>query len=340
VENSLGKLEYHCRYCLTKYHFKTRVKEKIIKHVYDCKNKTISLKENEDFVICKICNLHGRSLGKHIIDYHKISVKDYNKKFGFCISKKSQNIFSKVCKTNGDWINREKLKGTDLSEHFKKLGKSISKSIMNSPESRKKRSDTMKIVISKLLKDPKYLLQISNNAKITSARPDIIEKRSKVLSNWRENNPEKFEQFWKKMISTYQTKPEKLLFSFLIKIKGFNFKKNQFVKSINFSNKYKKKQVDFGDKSKRVYIEYDGQIHFLPVKGEEVLDNIIKKDKELDNHILEHGWTLIRVGYDQFIDRQNIKNCKFKFSALKNIVKILKKNTPGIYRIGEVYGKH
>lgn len=293
-----------------------------------------------DFVQCKLCNFHAAGLGKHIVSVHNVSIVEYESKYGKCISKNSSERRSAVNIENGAWIARAQSEGKDLSEYFKKNGEAASKSILNNPKEIKRRSETMKKVIDKLVLDPKYIKKLSDRAKITSARPEIQKKRSEVLKKWREEHPEEFEKAYRKMITTYQTKPEKVLFEFIKKIKGYEFKKNQFINSINISNKSGNKQVDIADKKKRIYVEYDGPLHFLPKFGQEKLDLVQKKDNELDNHILNHNWILIRISYDQFISKQNIKNCKFKFSALKQLVKIIKQNNPGVYRIGKLYGKH
>lgn len=340
MENNKGKFNYFCKYCIKRHHFHCRKKSKIIEHIKKCKDEISKLEEYKDYVKCKICNFHGQSLGKHIIKFHNLSVSFYNKKYGVCISEKSKQKFSLVNKENGCWIAREKAKGTDLSDYYKRNGLAVSKAIMANPESRKKRSENMKKIITNLLLDPKYIKFLSDNAKITSARIDIQAQRAEKLKKWREKNPEKVNLIIENMLKTFQSKPEKMLFGFVSKIENFNFRKNQFIKDEIFSNKTNKKQLDMSDKSKKIIIEYDGEMHFKNFFGEEILCMRQKRDKELNDYVLNNNYLLIRVSYDQFIDKQNIKNCKFKFGALKQLVKILKQNKPGVYKIGEAYGEY
>lgn len=219
----------------------------------------------------------------------------------------------------------------------------MSKSILDNPEEIVRRSELM----SKINQSDVMRQKASETAKITSARPEIQEARSKQLKDWREKNPEVFyNKCIKKMITSWQSKPEKKLLLFLLSISGFNFKKNQFINSLLISNKSHNKQVDIGDKEKRIYIEFDGVIHFEPKYGEEKLISIQQRDQELDQHISNHNWTLIRISYDQFVYKtKQINKIKqdesyFKQECLDKITEILNSKNPGIYKIGEAYGKH
>ena len=88
---------------------------------------------------------------------------------------------------------------------------------------------------------------------------------------------------------------------------------------------------------------YDGKIHFLPLFNEIILQKNQIKDNEVDAHIKNHNWTLIRVSYDQFVYSTKIINkvkhdaSYFKQECLDEIVRILNSNVPGIYKIGSTY---
>ena len=139
------------------------------------------------------------------------------------------------------------------------------------------------------------------------------------------------------MISSWQSRPEKLLFEIVSNVSGYCFKRNQTVKSNNFANKSKRKQIDIADKQRRVYIEYDGQLHFKQTKFNQ-LDSVKLKDKLLDEHITQHNWTLIRVSCDQFSYRKS--DYGFKRGCLDRIFQILDNPTPGVHYIGKAYVKN
>ena len=109
---------------------------------------------------------------------------------------------------------------------------------------------------------------------------------------------------------------------------------NQVVKSELFITKSKRKQVDIGDKSKRVYVEFDGPLHFIQT-GLKQLENVQEKDKLLDEHIIKHEWTLIRVSYDQFSYRKS--DYGFNKECIKKLFEILDNPISGVHKIGKNY---
>lgn len=299
-----------------------------------------SLKENIDFVICKICNFHSQNLGIHLKKIHNISSKKYTEIYG-------GNILSATS------YNKYKLNGNEeiLSEYIKNnledFSRKVSKGILNSSTSRKLHSDMMINLNNKQQADILFKKIVSDTAKKTSSRPEIIEFRTLKLKKWREENPDDFyNKCIKKMITAFQSKPEKKILQFVNNLSGFNFKKNQFINSKFISNKSHNKQMDMGDKEKRIYIEFDGVLHFLPKYGYEILSNIKQKDQEIEYHISSHNWTIIRISYDQFVYKTKMVNkikedaSYFKQECLDNLIKILNENKPGIYKIGEAYGKY
>jgi very-short-patch-repair endonuclease len=175
----------------------------------------------------------------------------------------------------------------------------------------------------------------SETAIKTSARKDIQENRAANLKKWRDQNPDEFyDKCTSKMSNCWRSKPEMMLFDVLKDIEEYRFKQNQIVKSDKFPTKSKRKQIDIGDKSKRTYIEFDGELHFKQT-GLNQLDTVQEKDRLLDEHIIKHGWTLIRVGYDQFSYRKS--DYGFKKECLERVFEILDNPTPGVHRIGAVY---
>lgn len=205
----------------------------------------------------------------------------------------------------------------------------------------------MKLLNDKQQSDPVFKKIVSDTAKLTSSRPEILEKRTYQLKKWRDNNPELFKNICiYSMLNSWQSKPEKKLFEFVKLLDGFDFKKNQRIKSKLFVSSTKEKQIDIADKSKRIYIEFDGIFHFKDIFKKNVLLDINIKDKLLDEHIFNHNWTLIRVSYDQFIYKTKIINkikidsSYFKQECLDEIIRLLQNNIPGVYKIGAAYGKY
>jgi len=271
----------------------------------------------------------------HVRENHGFTSKEYEDKFKSSIKcAKTKENYSIQNAKNGNWIQRAKDKHQDLTEYKKKMGKSVSKSIMTNDQERKSRSERL----SDLNKRDDFRERSRLTARKTSSRPDILEHRSKNLSQWRNDNREEFyEKCIKPALKSRSSKPEFELFKILQSVEGYNFRHNQVVKSNKFTTKSSRKQIDIADKEKRVYVEFDGIIHFHPIKGKETLIETQARDKLLDEHILEHNWTLIRVSYDQF----SYKNGGFfSESCLERIFQILKKPASGIYKIGTEYERY
>lgn len=331
---------YACNYCRKEF--------TVLKFFQNCQKKCEEKYNNlilgKDYVICKLCNFYSKSLGVHVTKVHKISHKEYRKNYGTLICTVASENYKESIKERENWLVKAKEEGKDLTEYYSKISKGVKQAIMSDPIERKRRSDLMTKLNNKQQSDPNFQKIVSETAKNTSARKDIQEQRAERLKNWRDKNPDKFyNKCVKKMITAFQSKPEKHLYKYASSLEGFDFKKNQFVHSELISNKSSKKQLDMGDKKKRIYIEFDGVLHFLPKHGIDRLKEAKQKDYEIDSHILKHNWTLIRVSYDQFIDKTKIVNkikqdaSYFKPECLDKIQEILKNNNPGIYKIGEAY---
>lgn len=288
----------------------------------------------KDFVICNICNFHAQNLGIHLKKTHKLDVTDYN---GLTVS---ENSHTKYSENHFSYLTDAKEKNIDLSSYKNKMSISVSNAILTNPKEIKRRSELMsEINQTDLMKQ-----KASETAIKTSARPEIIEQRTLQLKEWRKENPEDFyEKCVKPMINSFQSKPELKLFEFISLLDGFSFKRNQFVNSLLINNKSHNKQIDIGDKNKRIYIEFDGVLHFFPKFGEDHLINIKEKDSQLNQHIINHNWTLIRISYDQFVNKTNVVNkvkidtSFFKKECLDEIIELLNANKHGVYKIGEAY---
>lgn len=136
---------------------------------------------------------------------------------------------------------------------------------------------------------------------------------------------------------TWFSKPEKMLFAYLVALPEFDFRFNQVVISKTFDWNSKRKQVDMADKSKNIYVEYDGPFHFMPCGNEARLLETKKRDDLLNKYIEDNKFIIIRISYDQFNDRKKIKNSFFNEECLVELNKILNEKIPGVYKIGNKY---
>ena len=329
---------YNCNYCSTEFSKKKFFEECKIK----CKSKYANLILGEDYVICSICGYHAKSLGTHVYKIHSIEINVYKKQHQIICSKSAQN-YSESSSENS-WLSKAVAEGRDLTEYWSKVSAGVKKAINSNPDELKRRSELMTELNIKQQSNVDFQKIVSDTAKKTSARKDIQDARTKRLKKWRTDNPILFyNKCVRKMITTFQSKPEKLLYKYLSSIDGFSFKRNQFIHSKLISNKSLKKQMDMGDKNKRVYVEFDGILHFEPKFGDQTLKRIRQKDIEIEQHMKNHNWTLIRVSCDQFIYSSKMINkvkhdaSYFKKECLDEVVRILNSKIPGIYKIGAAY---
>lgn len=348
MEDHRGKTIYICRRCIVSHKsFKTTSLESIKNHVKKCKiNNIKSYELNKDYVVCQECNQHGLSISSHITKIHKITLKEYKRKYKSpTICQKSSNNYGDAGKGRKGWLEIARENGVNVSEKLKIIGEKISATIMSNSEERKRRSNLLK-ELQPLLNTPEAKQKMSDSAKKTSARPDIQQQRSERLANWRKENPEDFKiKCTEKMLAakpkkiTWFSKPEKLLFEYLKSIPGFNFRFNQIIKSYLFNWKSKRKQIDMADKKSNIYVEFDGPTHFKSMGREEALLEVKRRDALLEEHIKNNNLILIRISYDQFKDKRKNGGI-FKEDCLIKINKILNDKIPGIYKIGIYYEQH
>jgi hypothetical protein len=256
----------------------------------------------------------------------------YIEKFPNAIIKCSDTFknYSRQNATNGQWITRAKGSGADLSNYREKMSKSVSSSVMSNPKERARRSAQM----SENNKSPAARELSRNTAKKTSARPDIIEKRTQNLKKWREEHFDEFhEKCIKAMHSSWNSIPEKKLFNI---VKSFNdsFKNNQRLYDTCITSKSKRKQVDMISETLRCIIEFDGKLHFQPLRGEDMFQDTQRRDRELNEAALKQNMTLVRISYDQFSYKDG---GKFSEDCLKRLFELLCKPIPGVHYIGASY---
>lgn len=302
-------------------------------HQKKCKVYLAQAIEGVDYIKCKICDFTGKSITAHVKKSHLLSKIEYEKKYGSTVCDSTKSTYSETAKINGDWINRAKEKGEDLTEYFEKLGSKISEGIMKSDSAREARRQNL----SRLNKTQDFRERSSETAKKTSSRKDIQDERSKRLAKWRKNNPEEFyEKCTAVMHKSWKSKPEMKLFE-IVSVRFPNlFKRNQQLKRKKFTTtKSNKRQIDIMSLENKIVIEFDGIHHFKSVfKENKNFNNTVKRDKELNSVLVEEGWTVIRVSYDEYEYKEN---GKFKQETLDKIFDIVTNKKRGLWLFGKSY---
>lgn len=328
VDSEAG-VQYRCRRCGKEFKSETWLE----KHEAKCNAPVFYPEvEGEKWVACRICGHKGVRLGKHLKSTHGIATKQYLERFPDALTSalaETQKM-SEAC----NWIDRAKENGDNLSDYKQRMSVAVSQSIMSNPKERARRS--AQLAANNRTSEARE--KSRNAAKKTSARPEIQRVRTERLARWRNAN---FDEFYEKCVqaahNVWRSKPELALAELLAGVEGYDFRLNQVIKSDRMTNKSKRKQVDVGDKRLRFYVEFDGIIHFEPrVKGEETYKKIIEHDKILDDHIKSHGWTLVRISYDQYDYKDS---GTFSQPALEALFSLLKNPKPGVYCIGQAYSE-
>jgi len=262
---------------------------------------------------------------------HGISKTEYEQNYGPVVCSASKQKYKSS--NNYDWINRAKIAGDDLSEWKGKLSSGISKGIMNSATARNARRDNL----TKLNKTDNFRKRSSDTAKKTSARRDIQERRAATLKKWREENPDVFYQSCvTKMITAYQSVPEKNLFELVDKLYPNRFKRGQQIRRIGKFTSVKSgtRQIDILDAVSKIVIEFDGPRHFVNLTKDDRLSNTRNKDQELNRVLVDEGYVVIRVSFDMFTYKNG---GKFDDACVKLICEAIEKKEPKLVLIGEMY---
>lgn len=305
-------------------------------HIVDCLSKYV---EGVDYVQCRLCDFISSRLAQHVEIEHGMTKDEYIARFSCALMpSKVRDKYSACNKHNGNWISRRKATGDDLAEYRTKMGAAVSDSIMSDPVERKRRSELSSRILTPIARSDAGRERSRIAAIRTSAHPEIQAARAANLRRWR---AEHFEDFYEKCLSKmhacWHSKPERLLFELLHGLDGFTFKHNQVVKSDDFENVSKRKQCDIADKAKRLYIEFDGILHFEPRRGQKCFVRGQRSDALFDAHIVKHGWTLIRIGYDQFKYSKH-DGGYFMKPCLEALFKLITDPIPGVHFLGSVYG--
>lgn len=264
---------------------------------------------------------------------HRVTQVEYAQQFsGASITCEISQTKFKARAKNWDWINRANERGTDLSEYKKKMGLAVSSAIMASSTERARRAALM----GELNKRPDSHKHVSETAKRTSARPEILARRSAALAAWRKRDPDAFyEKCVSKILSYRVSKPEKWVRDFVQReFPEYEFKGNQRLMSREYFHltTSQKRQIDVMSKSHKVIVEVDGYLHFNNVPKWNQLEKIQAKDAELNFAAPKMGYTLVRISLDQWNARGELSDA----SRLK-LMQTLSSPDSGLHLIGELY---
>lgn len=195
--------------------------------------------------------------------------------------------------------------------------------------------------MSKLNETQKERLRVisSETAKKTSARPEILEARTKKLAEWREREPEAFQNkcVWK-LTNTFHSIPEKHLYELLSGIMPNFWDYSGKLYDERFDSKSGWRQIDVLSKDKFYVVEFDGPRHFRQLlngePGVESLKRIVNRDIAL-NEILSDKKCVIRIAQSMYSYKSG-----FSFEIIEKILDIIQKQKPGLYRFGKEYGQN
>ena len=315
---------FHCNNCGRKFKHLTSYK----KHVDKCSENFPISEFGKTWIKCAICGFIAKSLGKHVGVIHSVTSKEYVKAYpGSLLNcEESAKNYSDQNRKNGGWIERKKTTGDDLSEYRKKMGDSVSKSIMSNDDERKRRSVQMQVNNQ----TPEARKRSSDTAKITSSRQEVLAIRTENLRQWRFKHPEEFEKVVMKMLSTHISRPEKELYKILV---NYNFRRQVMIQHPDCPNASKKMRVDIGCLERKILIEFDGPFHFKQIRGVEHLEHRRKRDKTAEIYAIENNFTLIRISCDQYV-----KGC-FLDACILKLFELLENQSPGVYYLGKEYLK-
>lgn len=244
---------------------------------------------------------------------------------------------SKISKKNGarGWEVVLERGPDGIAEYKKNMSRSVSLAIMADPVDRARRREVAKRGLNRWAVSEVGRRKASEIAKITSARPEILQMRTEQLRKWRVEHPEEFSRTVEKFSSSFQSRPEIELFLWLNNLDQ-SFKRSQFLKDDRFETKTKKRQIDILSSTKKCIIEFDGPYHFRDIGNKKFLD-VQKKDSNLDDIASSLGYSVIRVSYDQY--SYSRVDGGFERECLERLKELIEKGVPGVFKIGEMYGE-
>lgn len=258
-----------------------------------------------------MCSFKAATLTKHLSQVHFLSKDQYLELHpgAMLTSERSASTF-KDRGQNFAWLKRAKERGDDLSAYREKMGDAVRRAALSNPEERARRARQM----ATNNRTPEARKKSSETAKLTSARPEILQARTLRLQ--KSYCPSGAERVIQQLMAEH------------------GFIRNILVSDDSFRTKTHRRQIDFANHSKKIFIEFDGQQHFMPAWKRMPLDEIHINDVELDRWSIKNGYSLIRIGWKNFNSRKSSLDDRAK-AALFDLIE--RPNLRGVWLIGDEY---
>jgi very-short-patch-repair endonuclease len=254
--------------------------------------------------------------------------EEYCERYGPTLAPASKKKYIASMKSRECWITKKKEAGVDISAYREKMSHRVSRSIMSNDKERKRRAQ----LLGELNKRQDFRDRSSKTAKATSSREDILAARTAQLARWRENNPEKFQEWIQKSLEKKTSKPERILYDLCKSVLGDSTIRQLQIQHSEIPTKTKRARVDIAHREKKILVEFDGPFHFRPIAGQEHLERRRMRDLAVEKYAVEHGYLLIRVSYDAYSKGQ------FTDEAKRVIIETLQSDARAVVvRIGEMF---
>lgn len=296
--------------------------------------------ESKEYVTCALCGYKGKNIKGHVKREHGLTKSEYQSSYGPTLSESARQNYSRLGHRNKSKLKRWSEMTPAEQEAFRLK---VSKGAKRNKADIIRRRQQMKA----WNKSPKGRKVASETAKRTSARPEILEARSKNLRRWRvENREEFFNKCVKPLTSTFKSHGEESIAEFL-RGENLHFKWGSQIKSDLFvANKSRRKQVDFIDRENKIIIEFDGPHHFMSEESaskkgmSHQVRRVKENDKALEKFSEVSGYLLIRVGWSCYNGHKKSIDPK-ALQALRSEILEWKNDTPQpkgkILKLGEEY---
>jgi len=173
-----------------------------------------------------------------------------------------------------------------------------------------------------------YLRQVAaKTAKKTSARPEVLARRTEVLRRWRAAHPEEVARITELMMAGARRGRTR--------VSRFEERMAQICpyaeRNVMFRTQSGQRiQIDFV--WLKVWLEVDGPHHFQPVYGEARFQQTLARDQLVCREAERRGLAFIRIALDCFTRKGDLRSAYWR-----KICKEVSQPTPGLMLIGALY---
>lgn len=292
-----------------------------------------------DFVTCAICGHQAKKLGSHLKRIHTLTAKEYMvqhpNSLMLCLN--TQTALTQAHKGRINWVEQMKQDGklVELQQKIDLMSQAVSSAVLSDAQERNRRSK----LLGNLNRTDDFRNRASVTAIKTSARVDVQQARAANLKKWREEYPQEFyDKCTSQMVKMQSSRPEKTLALWVqTTFPNVGFKPSQKLYNVNFSTVSKQRQLDISTKIKGIVIEFDGPVHFKNIPGWDQLENVQKRDHEV-NELLSKEFLFIRVSHDQWHSKKGfVETCLNQIRTL--IEEHLLSPSPKLVCIGWAYAQ-